>query len=349
MRNFTFADEETACTARENATQIQTMNNTMLEVGKLDTQGHWNITDYTNATVLSELNSTVVQVIQTVLLIECMVSISANLMAIIVIASQVAHKKPVHKFLMSISVSDCLVSVALVCMGRGVMICEVASLCYFAGSAVEANLAIIAVDQYAAICHPLRHRKLFSARRSNVVLVILWSFCALYGLSYYMVSVYTRETRDSDLICIGMSRFEKIWLFITGCIFHGIYLPLFCVLYCKMLVKIREVGKVPACASSKTRVNRKGIITTLFIAATYLSMNLPLGIAIGAISIGDPEPALKIKIIFSFFVVMGINSISDPFIYSLRMKDVREGYKRMLCRVCDKTTFANSQDISISR
>ena len=274
------------------------------------------------------LNDTFIKVIQIIMIPISAFSVIVNTMAIIAIVVGVPAKRPVHKLLISVSLSDCLLSLAIVLVGRRVLVCEIAGVCVVGGTAAELTLFMLALDQYVAICHPFRHPIIFSPTRTHILIGYLWTNSLVSGLVYYIVSITSNE-RSDNIICIGISQFERIWFFISSICLHLILLPIFAFLYTRVFLEVRKIDKVPNRSRSTPLINIKGMLTTLIIAGIFMMMFLPMSILTGIVSLGILDRLTATRFVFGFFLSAILNSIFDPFLYTLRLPDVREGYRRV--------------------
>ena len=277
---------------------------------------------------LAFLDNTFIKVAQIIMIPMTALAVIANTMAIFAIVFGVTSKRPIHRLLISISVSDSLASLAIVLVGRGYLVCEIASMFVAGGTAVELNLFFLALDQYVAVCHPFRHPAIFSPTRTNIALSYVWIASILSGLLYYLVSITSNDS-SAHVICIGISQFERIWFFISTICIHLLVLPTFVFLYTKVFLAVRNIDKVPTQTRAPNIINKKGIMTTLIIASIFMMLHLPMSVLTGTVSLGIVDPSTGVKFVFGFFLSSIMNSIVDPFVYSLRFPDVREGYRRV--------------------
>ncbi|XP_069800280.1 olfactory receptor 1f45-like [Dendropsophus ebraccatus] len=190
-------------------------------------------------------------------------------------------------------------------------------------------LAIMAFDRYSAICHPLRYLSIMSRKTCICLVASSWVIVSLHSALYTVVNsshafckwVIPHYFCDLPVImllsCSVPSNLEQIGVFIEYSII--ILGPVFFILVSYILI-IRAVLKLQ---TSKGRWKTFNTCSShLTIVTIYYSTIL--FIYFRPSSIYSPANDRAISIVFCLFIPM-----LNPFIYSLRNKEVKSAVKKV--------------------
>ena len=260
-------------------------------------------------------------------------SIILNAVALVAIVRGIVEKKPVHKFLISLCLSDMLVSFTTFLAMKFVHmipLCLSNLLTVFSVGAVQGSSVVLALDQYIAVCHPFRHVVWLTPRRTHVILTAIWVISLIHSCIYYIGAKF----QDND-DCLTNYEYSKNWLIIWICISVVVLITLI-VLNLRVVLAIRKIGTMQLGGTVNSTPSRKGFVTAAIIVGTYILFNTPVDCAYLLMYLGVlPEFQTGLIYLISLYWSM-LNPLIDPFIFSVRMPEVREAYRKVYrcCRCC---------------
>lgn len=203
------------------------------------------------------------------------------------------------------------------------------------------NLLGLAMDHYFAIVRPLTHVTLMSKRRANIMVALFWIAAILLTMSDFYVpigrysfcenstpvnfceAVYHCSTWESEYILLGLGVISFL---------------IMAFLYTRIFFKIKKYQSFQGRHAARARQNRRGLITTFIILATFAICWLPYCLFEVIINIRmshDPDNilyywGLVTKYDFYLFDLLLLNCLCDPVIYAVRMREVQKVYRRLL-------------------
>ena len=253
----------------------------------------------------------------------CTASIIFNSSAALAVSLGVKEKRPIHKFLISLSASETMYATSLFFESDN-LITLATTLQVTSMLLQQLNLVLLASDQYVAVCMPLHYNYYFSDAKANKWVVGLWCVWIVSEVTFILIYTFCNGKSTNTFFLI----FDVTTLIVTCFMLLSIY--------GKILQVVRRIGVQPSVGISSQNVNRKGIYTVIVIFLTYALFHLPY-ICISLLLIGDDS---TFKIYYSdalsmAFVVMCLNLICDPLTYSVRMSEIRKAYKRIFRRGID--------------
>ena len=259
------------------------------------------------------------------------IGITLNVLALLAIKRGVRELLPVHRFLIQLGISDIL---ALTCSwpriisdqiqndmlsraadGWGV---SVRMLTFF-------NLAGLATDQYVGVCKPLHYQMILSKKRVILIIVFSWMLSFFTGyLNLIAQSVMWQVDPDLEIKYVYKTSDDVVSYVLftetltTACIITVLY-----VLVIREIRHMSHNGNVSNLTNSK-----KAIKLTSLMIGSFVFFVVPLSTVNLALRRGrDVEYITECAVWWAM-----LNYISDPLIYSLRMKDVRSGYRKLCAR-----------------
>ena len=303
-----------------------------------------NNTSINNNTCSQEAHGTDMTVAFVSVMVIAIAGIIANIVGITAIRTAMGEFRPVHNFLLNLSIADiCMCVSAFTTHAIHYMQCGavkdivkkvlmlVAPISVYGQSGC---LLLLALDHYLVIVYPLRCHTLLNQRRCFAVICSQWGVATLVS-SVYAVCYYSNPTQKSPYDLNNCEDENKV----NAVYFILVFLAMF-VLYVRVFMEIYRMPDLALCGVNKRR-NKKAIKTTLMILGTYFLLMGPQWVSLIIYEIiGKTFGAGPL---FPFLnCLMILNCSCDPVIYSLRMRDVRKGFMK-ICSIC------KSEDTETSR
>ena len=308
-------------------------------------------------------NSTTVQVemsyivFDLIAIVISVVGVFINVIALAAIFVTMSNKRPVHLLLISLSVTDMLLAmchfgsttVDIVEYSKGgiqrgtgeegictICIC-IADIIFDAWRHLQYTslygiLLCLAIDLYYAICLPLHHARCITGRRTNIAIALVWCVSILFGFLLAVIG-FVDSGFGVGGFCVDYSHSNVLKAVKT--VMHtmsGTAAVVTLYLYIRVVVEVRNISNaVHPHPNSSEAVNpiqaKKSIITILLVAGTMILFNAPaFGMALVLRDWSKRPPVLS-KALMAWSM---LNSVADPIIYSLRMSEIRVGYKQLI-------------------
>ena len=269
-----------------------------------------------------------------------LVGASLNLLALMALRLGINDLQPKHRFLITLSISDILMALSfvlirLLTLGT-VTVCNVTALlhCFlFIGFAsLTSSLVCLGCDLFMAICKALRYEALMTKRRITIAILVMWSWSITIGVSHILCRMPDMAQRNKGFC---EARAEMCPHFLTIFLGHcGLCAFAIVILYGRVLWEVWHMAKMvqPSHGQSvqdNTKSAKKAITTILLIVCTLGIFLLP---AYFATFLGQEFDTIRrISVNWSM-----LNSIADPLIYSVRMSELRAGYRKIFS-LCKRT------------
>ncbi len=205
------------------------------------------------------------------------------------------------------------------------------------------NLVGLALDHYFAILRPLDYPRLLCRSRANGMIVTFWIVAFLCGFSnFYILLPQYAHCEETNNFCtiVFCNIFDSEYIMFAMAI---ISFFLMSSMYARIYIEINRYQSFQSQHRQNMRRNRRGLVTTFFIVLTFLLCWLPYSlfevIVLAEMTI-KPDMQfyyfkLAAKIDTYLYDVLLLNSLCDPIIYALRMREVQHGYKNSI-QVCLK-------------
>ncbi|XP_008572563.1 PREDICTED: olfactory receptor 1468-like [Galeopterus variegatus] len=269
-----------------------------------------------------------------------LVTMVGNLLIILVIISDTHLHSPMYFFLANLSFTDiCFISTTVPKMladiqsqSPTISFAGCLTQMYFFMFLVDLDnflLAAMAYDRYIAICHPLHYAALLSPERCALLVVTPWVISNLVSVLH--LSLLSRLTFCDQraiphffcdlepilrLACSDTQINNLIILAIGGAV---IFIP-----FTLILVSYALIGRSVLGVSSA-----KGKWKTFSTCSSHFSaVSLFYGSIVGVYFL--PSSAERDKVVAIMYTV--VTPMMNPFIYSLRNKDMKRALRRLLSR-----------------
>ena len=210
------------------------------------------------------------------------------------------------------------------------------------------TLLAITWDRYIFISQPLKYPLMMTWRRTYRILLCIWISALLY---FPVFAVFMKPTNIRAIcFCPTFVSFPAILIYIfipTSAISYFNYKIFKLARAHVRRIQVRNsITDRSTCMSftsdsaTKTRSSvsikreMKTVKTFLIVVGVFLFCLLPFSIAVLVKDLFDIPVPLTVLIIFGDFV--GINSILNPIIYSMRQKEYRNCYRQLAGVICSR-------------
>lgn len=279
-----------------------------------------------------------------------------NMLVIIVIISNKRMVNTTNILILSLALADLFFIVfcvpftaaahALPRWPFGKIWCKIVQyLTYVCAYASVYTLALMSLDRYLAVVHPIRSISIRTERNCCIVVSLTWFIILLTNIPIYLQFdtksyIYLGEERNRCINVKALTDSQITVVFYVSFFVFGYVVPLslVCILYGFMLKRLL-FGMVPGNQSaesirSKKRVTRMIIIVIILFAICWL----PIQIIFMIMTTGEyPTDA------FSFWVHMVANCLAytnsciNPILYAFLSDNFRKSFRKLLC--CSSPTL----------
>ncbi|MEJ1283806.1 olfactory receptor 830 [Cricetulus griseus] len=193
-------------------------------------------------------------------------------------------------------------------------------------------LGVMAYDRYVAICYPLRYTVLMNPCFC-IILVLISLFISIgNGLLHSLMVLHLSFCTDLEILhffceiaqviklACSDSLINNILIFVTASIFAG--LPLFGIIFSYVHI-VSTVLKMP---SSEGRY-RAFFTCGSHLSVVFLFYGTGFGVYITSEVIDSPREIAVASVMYSI-----VPPMMNPFIYSLRNRDMKEALKKVIGR-----------------
>ncbi|XP_012395732.1 olfactory receptor 1D2-like [Sarcophilus harrisii] len=273
-------------------------------------------------------------------LIMYLVTMAGNLLIILAIVSDVHLHTPMYFFLANLSFTDvCFVSntvpkmlVNLYTQKKAISYTGCLIQLYFLVSLVALDnlfLAVMAYDRFVAICRPLHYTIIMSPRLCILLLVLCWVLSILYGLTHTILMstlTFCGPREVSHIFCemyallqlaCSDTRVNQAVLLITGSL-------LFIVPFLFMLISYVQIVKAILRIPSATGKYKAFSTCASHLAVVSLFYGTLFGVYL------QPLKTYSVKDSVATVMYAVVTPMFNPFIYSLRNKDMKGALRKLL-------------------
>ncbi|XP_031200677.1 olfactory receptor 7G2-like [Mastomys coucha] len=273
-----------------------------------------------------------------------LVTVLGNLLIILAVRSDQHLKTPMYFFLSSLSINDICLSTNIIPNMLINMITQNQSITYtscltqvwfvlvFTGLE-NCLLAVMAYDRYVAICHPLRYSTIMNP--SCCVLMVLLSLLLslVFGLLHTLMVLHLSFCTDVEIphffcelaqlikLACSDTLINNILVYFASCVFGGIPISGIIFSYTQILSAILRM-------SSSGRRYKTFSTCGSHLCVVSLFYGTILGVYISSSVTDSPEKAVVASVMYSV-----VPQMLNPFIYSLRNKDMKQALRKLITRV----------------
>ncbi|EDL12733.1 olfactory receptor family 1 subfamily E member 25 [Mus musculus] len=270
-------------------------------------------------------------------------TVLGNLIIIILIRLDSHLHTPMYLFLSNLSFSDlCFSSVTMPKLLQNIQSQDpsisyagcLTQMYFFMVFANTENvlLVVMAYDRYVAICFPLHYTSIMSPKLCVSLVVLTWVFTVLYSmlhtlllarLSFCEDNVITHFFCDiSALLKLACSDtyINELMIFILGTLDTVVPFLLIVVSYVQIVCSILKFS------------TKQGIAKVFSTCGSHLSVvSLFYGTIIGVYLCPSANNSTVKEIVMALMYTV-VTPMLNPFIYSLRNRDIKEALIRVLCK-----------------
>nr|XP_021486127.1 olfactory receptor 1D2-like [Meriones unguiculatus] len=277
-----------------------------------------------------------------------LVTVVGNVLIILAIGSDLQLHTPMYFFLANLSFTDlCFVTntipkmlVNLQSQNKAISYTGCLTQLFFLVSLVALDnliLAVMAYDRYVAICRPLHYTTAMSPRLCILLLILCLTLSVLYGLTHtlLMTRVTFCGSRKIHYIFCEMyvllrlacsnTHINHMVLITTGCI---IFLAPFGFMITSYICIVRAILRIPSASSKYKAFSTCGshlAVVALFYGTLCMVYLKPLH-----------TYSMKDSVATVMYAV--VTPMMNPFIYSLRNKDMHGALGRLLRKPLQRLT-----------
>ncbi|XP_033027082.1 olfactory receptor 14I1-like [Lacerta agilis] len=276
-------------------------------------------------------------------------TLSGNLLIIATVALDHQLHTPMYFFLMNLALMD-VGSVSVILpksMANSIMnsrsvsysgcVAQVFFYMFFVASGL-AILTVMAYDRYVAICNPLQYEAIMHKGACFQMAVIVWVTCLFYAL------VQTCGTFANTFCSNTINQFfceipkllklscSNIYLVEVGFILIGCFIALGCfifiiITYMRVFAAVRRIPSVHGKKKALSTCLPHLTVVTVFVFTSIFAYTRP-----------PSNVSSDLDIVFSVIYTL-ISPILNPFIYSMRNKEIKTALWKLLDFGPSKTVF----------
>ncbi|XP_006776817.1 PREDICTED: olfactory receptor 7A5-like [Myotis davidii] len=272
-----------------------------------------------------------------------LITVFGNLLIILAVSSDSHLHTPMYFFLSNLSLVDiCFTSTTIPKMLVNIQTQSkaityegcITQMYFFILFAVLDNciLTVMAYDRFVAICHPLHYMVIMNARLCGLLVLVSWILCSLHSLLESLMVLRLSFCSDLEIphffcelnqviqvACSDTSLNNIVMYFSAGLLGVG---PLAGILYSysKIISSIRVIpsahGKYKAFSTCASHLS----VVSLFYSTI-------LGVYLSSAASQNSHSSATASVMYTV-----VTPMLNPFIYSLRNKDIKRALERFLGR-----------------
>ncbi|XP_051055442.1 olfactory receptor 7G2-like [Phodopus roborovskii] len=273
-----------------------------------------------------------------------LVTVLGNLLIILAVSSDINLHTPMYFFLSSLSINDICLNTNTIPKMLMNLITQNQSITYIAcltkvlfvlvfTGLENCLLAVMACDRYVAICHPLRYSTIINPSSCILMVLISLFFSFVFGLLHTLMVLrlsFCTDIKMSHFFCelaqllkLACSDIliNNILVYFASLVFGGIPISEIIFSYTHIL---SAVLRVP----SQGRIYKTFSTCGSHVSIVFLFYGTILGVYISSAVTDSPEKTVVASVMYSV-----VPQMLNPFIYSLRKKDMKEALRKLISRV----------------
>lgn len=204
------------------------------------------------------------------------------------------------------------------------------------------NLYAMALDHYISVMQPLHYYHIMNNFRGNLMITILWVIAVIGGFSNFFAG-FGKTQKDSFVNFCEYTLYTEYQAEYIVIIMALICLVSILVIYIRIYREVKQINAKCVTLLKDGLHNKKAFRTTLLIIGTFVVCWLPSMTFQLAMIIQVHVNTESVRKLFStlirankyLYALLLVNSLCDPIIYAVRLKEVQHGYFRLLSR-CSK-------------
>ncbi|ELV13188.1 olfactory receptor 7A17 [Tupaia chinensis] len=272
-----------------------------------------------------------------------LITMIGNVFVILAIISDSHLHTPMYFFLSILSFSDiCLTSTTVPKMLVNIQTqskvityagCIIQMFSYLFFVALDDFLlTVMAYDRYVAICHPLYYRVIMNPRLCALLVMLSWVMSVLNSLSNTLMALrlsfcthveiphfFCELNQVVHLACSDTFINDIMLYFAAGVLTGGPFIGIICS-YSKIISSIRVISSAKGkCKAFSTCTSHLSVVSLFYCTA--------LGVYLSAATTGSSHSSAAASVMYTV-----VTPMLNPFIYSLRNKDIERILKRYLGR-----------------
>jgi hypothetical protein len=211
------------------------------------------------------------------------------------------------------------------------------------------NLVFLALERYVATCHPVKHRKLFSARVPKIGIPCVW----LGGFTYqtYWIAVQVFDA-DDDYTCYPTWGSKGVQIFMGIFLFTCEYvLPLsimtFSYVSIIMMLRRRTANERKTSVSAFQKAKKNVTITLCLVFISYVVCWTPTEFSYLLYNMGYPYDFNSTTHDVVVVVVL-CNMIVNPIIYTFKYQHFQKQFLKVFCACCLKKRVGDSNIVTVT-
>ncbi|XP_047625557.1 olfactory receptor 1L3-like [Phacochoerus africanus] len=291
-------------------------------------------------------------------LIMYLVTLMGNLLIILAIRSDPQLQNPMYFFLSVLSFTDiCYTTVIVPKMllnflseTKTISYNECLAQMYFFlafGNMDSYLLAAMAIDRYVAICNPFHYVTVMNHRRCVLLLAALTDFSYLHSLLHVLlvsrltfcasniIHHFFCDVNPVLKLACSSTSVNRVVAMTEG--LASVMAPFGCIVisYLRILIAVLKIPSASGkCKAFSTCSSHLTVVTLFYGSISYVYF--------------QPLSSYSVKDRIATVIYTVLTSMLNPFIYSLRNKDMKQGLEKLISRIkshMDSLSTANSMKI----
>ncbi|XP_028638336.1 olfactory receptor 7G2-like [Grammomys surdaster] len=273
-----------------------------------------------------------------------LLTLLGNLLIILAVCSDLHLQNPMYFFLSSLSINDICLSTNTIPNMLINMITQSHSISYtgcltqvwfvlvFTGLE-NCLLAVMAYDRYVAICHPLRYSTIMNPSCCILMVLLSLLLSLVFGFLHTLMVLHLSFCIDvkiphffcelAQLIKLACSDtlINNILVYFASCVFGGIPISGIIFSYTQILSAVLRMPSSGRRYKTFSTCGSHLCVVSLFYGTI-------LGVYISSSVTDSPEKTMVASVMYSI-----VPQMLNPFIYSLRNKDMKQALRKYFTRV----------------
>ncbi|XP_055422559.1 olfactory receptor 18-like [Bubalus kerabau] len=273
-----------------------------------------------------------------------LVTILGNLLIILAVASDSHLHSPMYFFLFNLSLTD--VSFTTTTIPKMLVNLQTHSKSItYAGCLSQVTvfslfvclesllLTVIAYDRLVAICHPLHYLVIMNPRLCGLFVLVSFSISLLTSLLHYLVMsqlTFCAEVEIPHFFCdlsqllnlaCSDTSTNNILIYFIGTIFGGIPLSGILYSYTQIMSSILRISSLGGRYKAFSTCGSHLVVVCLFYGTG-------LGVYLSSAALSSPRKGAVASVMYTV-----VTPMLNPFIYSLRNKDIKSALWKIISRI----------------